>query len=149
MKPRVYLDTSVFSAYYDRRLPERQRQTREFWLRRAGFDLATSELAREELMQVLDAVRRRRLLVMLRRVAVHPVTTAINELTQRYLAAGVFTAAMHNDAVHVAAAVLTQHDVLLSWNFKHLVNRRRRAEVNTLNVSWGLSTIEIVAPPEL
>ncbi len=63
--------------------------------------------------------------------------------------AGVFTAFMMNDAVHVAAAVLTRQDILLSWNFKHLVNRVRRAEINQVNVSQGLPTIEIIAPPEI
>ena len=49
----------------------------------------------------------------------------------------------------MAAAVLTRQDVLLSWNFKHLVNRRRRAQINEENISLGLPTIEIVAPPEI
>ena len=56
---------------------------------------------------------------------------------------------MLNDAIHVAAAVMTRQDVLLSWNFKHLVNRRRRGMVNQVNISKGLPTIEIVAPPEI
>src|SRR5438132_1504135 len=63
--------------------------------------------------------------------------------------AGVFTAIMMNDAVHVAAAVLTRQDILLSWNFKHLVNRVRRAKINQVNVSQGLPSIEIIAPPEI
>lgn len=70
-------------------------------------------------------------------------------MARNYLAAGVFSPAMFNDAVHVAAAVLTRQDILLSWNFKHLVNRRRRAQVNDVNVSRGLPTIEIIAPPEM
>ena len=56
---------------------------------------------------------------------------------------------MLNDALHVAAAVLHRQDILLSWNFKHLVNRRRRARVNDINISLGLPTLEILAPPEL
>ena len=52
---------------------------------------------------------------------------------------------MRGDALHVAAAVLTQQEVLLSWNFRYLVNRRRCARVNDVNISWGLPTIEIVA----
>jgi glycogen operon protein len=48
---------------------------------------------------------------------------------------------MYNHAVHVAAAVLTRQDVLVSWNFRHLVNRRRRAQVNEVNISLGLPMI--------
>jgi hypothetical protein len=61
----------------------------------------------------------------------------------------VFTPIMLNNALHVATAVLIRHDVLLSWNFRHLVNRRRRAEVNEVNISVGLPMVEILAPPEL
>jgi hypothetical protein len=56
---------------------------------------------------------------------------------------------MLSDAVHVAAAVLTRQDILLSWNFRHLVNRVRRAKVNEVNISLGLPTIEVIAPPEI
>lgn len=28
---RVYLDTSVFSVFYDQRAPERMQATKEFW----------------------------------------------------------------------------------------------------------------------
>jgi hypothetical protein len=80
---------------------------------------------------------------------IHPVTEEMRELAGSYVEAGVFTSVMFNDALHVAAAVLTRQDILLSWNFKHLVNRRRRAQVNDTNISLGLPTIEIVAPPEL
>ncbi len=33
MKLKVYLDTSVFSAYFDDRAPDRRAQTVEFWER--------------------------------------------------------------------------------------------------------------------
>jgi hypothetical protein len=65
MKLRVYLDTSVFSAYYDDRAPDRQVQTEEFWVRLAEFEAATSELAREELEQTPDLGRRTQLLKLL------------------------------------------------------------------------------------
>ena len=48
MKLKLYLDTSVFSAYLDDRAPDRRAQTVEFWERLTVFDACTSELAREE-----------------------------------------------------------------------------------------------------
>jgi hypothetical protein len=82
-------------------------------------------------------------------LTLHPITEEMRQLSERCVQAGVFTAIMVNDAVHVAAAVLTRQDLLLSWNFKHLVNRFRRAKINQVNVSQGLPTIEIIAPPEI
>jgi hypothetical protein len=48
MKLKLYLDTSVFSAYFDDRAPDRQAQTVEFWERLPDFDACTSQLARED-----------------------------------------------------------------------------------------------------
>jgi len=149
MKLRIYLDTSVFSADYDDRLTERQRETEEFWTRLAEFEVTTSELAQEGLDQTPEPERRAKLQDLLEGFVIHPVTEEMRELAGSYVEAGVFTSVMFNDALHVAAAVLTRQDILLSWNFKHLVNRRRRAQVNDTNISLGLPTIEIVAPPEL
>jgi predicted nucleic acid-binding protein len=149
MKLKLYLDTSVFSAYFDDRAPDRQAQTVEFWERLTDFDACTSQLAQEELDNTPNADRRKRLLELLDKLTVHSVTPEMKKLAECYIRAGVFTAIMMNDAVHVAAAVLTRQDILLSWNFKHLVNRVRRAKINQVNVSQGLPTIEIIAPPEI
>lgn len=149
MKLRVYLDTSVLSALYDDRVTGRRSETEEFWRRRNQFEIATSELAQEELEQTPDLSRRALLRQLLVDVTVHAISTDMRDLATSYLGAGTFTAVTYNDALHVAAAVLTHQDVLLSWNFKHLVNRRRRAQINEKNISLGLPTIEIVAPPEL
>jgi hypothetical protein len=70
-------------------------------------------------------------------------------LAEKYITAGAFTETMFNDAVHVAAATLTRQDVLVSWNFRHLVNRRRRAVVCGVNATEGLPAIDILSPPEL
>lgn len=149
MALRVYLDTSVFSAYYDEAISDRRAQTEDFWRRRSDFELSTSAIAREELEQTPDPARRMQLLELVEGVTVHAVTDMMRSLAKSYIASGVFTEVMYNDAVHVAAAVLTRQDVLVSWNFRHLVNRRRRAQINEVNISLALPTLEIVAPPEL
>ena len=149
MKLRIYLDTSVFSAYFDDRAPDRRVQTEEFWTRIAAFEASTSELAKDELEKTPDPQRRAKLLQLLNKLSIHPITEEITELARRYVRAGVFTPIMLNDAVHVAAAVLTRQDILVSWNFRHMVNRVRRAKVTEVNISVGLPSIEIIAPPEI
>ena len=149
MALRVYLDTSVFSAYFDEAVSDRRTQTEDFWKRRSEFELSTSVVAREELEQTPDPARRLQLITLVDGVTVHPVTDMMRSLAKSYIHSDIFTEVMYNDAVHVVAAVLTRQDVLLSWNFRHLVNCRRRAEINEVNVSQGLPTIDIVAPPEV
>lgn len=111
MKLRIYLDTSIFSAYYDDRAPDRRAQTEEFWARIAAFEASTSELAREELQKTPDRDRRMKLLKLLDSLDVHSVTEEIKKLAQNYVKAGVFAPVMLNDAVHIAAAVITRQDI--------------------------------------
>ena len=149
LKLRIYLDTSVFCALYDERVPERQAETQEFWKRLDQFEISISDLTGQELSQTPDPALREKYQKLFKGMGSHPVTDEMKALAQKYIDAGVFTPAMFNDALHVAAAILTRQDVLLSWNFKHLVNRRRRAMINEVSILQGLPTLEILAPPEV
>ncbi|MBM3497917.1 MAG: type II toxin-antitoxin system VapC family toxin [Armatimonadetes bacterium] len=146
---RVYLDTSVFSAYLDERMPERRQLTAEFWLRLPELRACTSVLARDELSDTPDAGRRHRLLGLLEEVVVHEVTAQMRGLASEYVSRGIFTEEQLDDATHVAVALLTDQSALVSWNFRHLVNRRRRAMIEGTNRALGLPTIDIVSPPEV
>jgi len=149
VKQRIYLDTSVISALDDLRHPERAEMTRAFWMRLSEFEPCSSEAIRMEIIGTQDESRRGELLRILPQILIHPVTDDMRLLARSYVEAGVFGEAVLTDALHVAAAVLTQCEVLVSWNFRHLVNRRRRAAVVAINVEQGLPSIEIVAPPEI
>lgn len=93
--------------------------------------------------------RRARLLARADAISVVTTTADMHALAQDYVRQGIIPAAYEDDAMHIAAAVLSGQDILASWNFRHMVNRRRRAMVNLLNSSRGLRTIEILSPPEL
>lgn len=149
MPLRLYLDTSVISALFDDASPQRRSETLAFWKRLAEFEVSTSEITRTEIEQTPIPDRKRLMLEVLASLKVFLLTAEMRSLAADYVKAGVFTARMENDALHVAAAVLQGCDVILSWNFKHLVNRSRRAAVNMVNRSAGLPMIDIVVPPEI
>jgi predicted nucleic acid-binding protein len=149
MKLRIYIDTSVFSACFDERAPDRKTLTEEFWESRSLYDCSTSALGVEELNQTADSQLRAKMHSLLAGMNVIAVAEEMENLAEKYILTGVFTGTMYNDAVHVAAATLSGQDVLVSWNFRHLVNRRRRAMICDLNLAERLRAIEIMSPPEL
>ena len=91
MKLKIYLDTSVFSACFDERSPDRKAQTEEFWERITTFEACTSELAREELEKTPNADRRKRLLRLLDDMTLHRITVDMRQLSEQYVKTGVFT----------------------------------------------------------
>ena len=149
MRLRLYLDTSVISAHVDDRLPERRRATLEFWERLGGYEVAISELTLTEVHATADPALRERLLALVADFLSLPIEREAHDLAREYVGRGVFSPATAIDALHVAIAVAARQDILVSWNFRHLVNRRRRALVNEVNVLAGYPSIEILAPPEV
>jgi predicted nucleic acid-binding protein len=109
---RLYLDTSVISAYVDQRLPERQRATLEFWERLGGYDVAISELTLTEARATGDAALRERMVNLVDAFLVLPVGEEARQLAREYVGRGVFSAATALDALHVAIAVAARQDML-------------------------------------
>lgn len=51
--------------------------------------------------------------------------------------------------MHIAAATVVKADVLVSRNFKHIVNLDRIKQFNGVNILQGYSLIEIRSPMEV
>lgn len=146
---RIYLDTSVISAMFDDRDPGRRSLTASFWEELTRFDACISALVLLEIEATPDADKRRRMTALAKALRMLTDSDEMNELANAYLEHGVFPQGMRADAEHVAIAVVERIPVLASWNFRHLVNRRRRTMVNLVNADLGYEQIEIIAPPEL
>ena len=70
-------------------------------------------------------------------------------LAQEYVAARVIPASSRDDARHVAIATLAGSEALVSWNFRHLVNLKRKRLVHSVNIRLGHPLIELVSPEEV
>ena len=77
------------------------------------------------------------------------LTKEAEKLAQNYIDERVVGIKHIADAQHIAIASVERVDILVSWNFKHLVKRKTRIGVNLINLKNGYRSIEILAPPEL
>jgi len=77
------------------------------------------------------------------------VTPAVLELAEDYIAAQAFTEGSRADARHVAMAVLGGCDVVVSWNFKHIVRLWTIQRVLEVNTRRGLGPVVICTPKEV
>lgn len=77
------------------------------------------------------------------------LTEEAGNLARAYLDAKVLTERQLVDAQHIAMATIAQVDVLVSWNFKHIVNLKRIHGYNTVNVKQGYAVLEIRSPLEV
>jgi len=148
-KEKLYFDTSVPSAYYDKRTKERMELTKEFWGKVKVYELYVSTLVLDELNQADPASLKKNLLGLVNKCEVLEIDGEVEDLAEKYVKAGILPQKYFNDALHIAVAVVNGIKFLVSWNFKHFVNVKTRQMVNQVNHREGYGVIEIIAPPEL
>ena len=148
-KLKIFLDTSVYSAIFDSRDPNRQILTQDFWDTIGNYDIYYSEINTEEINAISDKDLKEKMKELMKNGKKVKISTEVKKLTQVYIDEGLIPEKYENDALFVALTSVYSLDILVSWNFKHLVKRKTRIGVNLINLKNGYKSIEILAPPEL
>ena len=117
-------------------------------VRSGRFRLVVSTVLEDELARAPDPVRG--LLDSMRQFA-EPATVEPQAMRLRdaYISAGILTRKWEADALHVAIATVAECEIIVSWNFKHIVHFDKVGLYNGLNLSLGFGAIKIHAPPEV
>ncbi|MDR1932213.1 MAG: hypothetical protein LBQ57_05220 [Spirochaetales bacterium] len=79
----------------------------------------------------------------------HDVTEEMLELTEKYMDEKIVNENYRSDALHIAVATVLGVDVLVSWNFKHIVNLDKIRLFNSVNMREGYNILEIRTPQEV
>jgi hypothetical protein len=148
MKFRIYTDTSVVGGCEDEEFAEHSIRLMESFVR-GECVLVLSSLTIQELTVAPADVRRRLASVPEAHIEMLQLDAEARDLAEAYVSAGVLTAKMRADAQHIAIATVARVDVLVSWNFKHIVNLERIHGYNSVNLRRGYPMIEIRTPREV
>ncbi|MGI8785629.1 MAG: PIN domain protein [Acidobacteriota bacterium] len=148
MRPRIYADTSVLGGCDDEDFREPSLRLLEAFVR-GELTLVLSELTLRELEVAPKEVKRQVARVPEAHVEALSVSSEAEELAGAYIADGAVGERMRADALHIALASVARVDVLVSWNFKHIVNLRRIHAYNAVNLKNGYPLLEIRTPREV
>jgi len=148
MKPRIYTDTSVLGGCEDDEFREASRRLL------AAFEdgesmLVLSELTLRELEAAPEAVRMALGRVPAAHIEILALSPEAEELAAAYIDDGAIGERLRADGLHIALATVARVDVLVSWNFKHIVNLRRIHAFNAVNLKRGYPLLEIRTPREV
>jgi len=146
--PKIYLDTSVFGGYYDAEFDEdTQLLFDKIYL--GQFQVVYSSTTEDELLGAPENVKQ--LLPGISdslKTRIELTEEAVN-LADTYLAENVVGRTSRSDCFHIAMATIYGVDILVSWNFKHIVNYKRIRGYNAVNMKLGYKTIDIRSPKEI
>jgi len=79
----------------------------------------------------------------------HEITEEMERLRDAYLSAGVLGESSDADALHVAAATVLEVDLIVSWNFKHIVHFEKIRGFNAVGRLQGYKAVDIHSPLEV
>jgi predicted nucleic acid-binding protein len=148
-KLKIYLDTSVISHLDQPDAPENEADTKRLWeeIKAGMYEVFISPVVVAELERCYEP-KRSGLREHLQGIAytVLQESAEVAELASQYLAAGVLRKKSFDDCQHVAYACVYNCDVLLSWNFKHLVNHKTISGVKSVNALAGYKEMLIYTP---
>lgn len=77
------------------------------------------------------------------------VTEEVVELADAYQQRGILTPKFYDDGLHIALASVAEADVLVSWNFKHIVHFDKIRLFNSVNLELGYKPLQIYSPREV
>ena len=144
---RVYADTSVFGGVFD---TEFDAATNAFLkqVTDGRLQLVTSVIVATEIQPAPEPVRSlyRQLEPIME---VLEIDQAALDLRNAYIAADIVGPSATADALHVAVASVGQCDIIVSWNFKHIVNYQRIPLYNAVNTLHKYRHVLIHSPSEV
>jgi predicted nucleic acid-binding protein len=147
-REKLYLDTSVASAYFDERNPRRMEITRAFWLQTfQEYALSVSEVTIREILKTSDKERRQEMLDLVAPLSVFRYNSRAEQLSRDYLVGNLVPPSQIDDAQHIAIATENGFDFLVSWNFSHMVTARTQKRLPVINAKSGyFKQLYIVSP---
>jgi predicted nucleic acid-binding protein len=144
---RIYVDTSVFGGCLDQEFAEWSNALMDDF-RSDRCVLVVSDVTAGEVAMAPEPVRA--LFSELLEIAdILPVTEEALELLRAYEAHGILGPRFRNDMLHIAIAAVAEVDVMVSWNFRHIVRLDKIRLFNGVNLECGYKPLTIYSPREV
>jgi hypothetical protein len=145
---RVYVDTSVIGGCLD---PEYAPWSKGLIddFRLGLFKVVLSDIIAAEIEDAPQGVQE----IYAELLAMEPdfvgVTESALELADLYQQRSILTPKFYADGLHVALATVAEADLMVSWNFKHIVHFDKIRLFNAINLERGYKPLQIYSPREV
>jgi len=148
MRLRIYIDTSVIGGCLDKEFQNASMELIDKF-KRGEMIAVISELTTLELKDAPQEVQNILKEIPERNIEYVELTEEAVNLAGKYITEGVIGRGKLVDAEHIAVATINRVDVLVSWNFRHIVNLQKIRGYNSVNLKYGYPLLEIRSPLEV
>lgn len=143
---KLYLDTSIPSAYFDTSKPIRQLITQKWFENETGnYNLYISTLVLDEINNLSNQNKKHLIedILYSYKVNILNITQEAVDLANLYTKQGAIPEKELEDALHIAIATVNSIDSLASWNYRHIVSINPIRKIHNINLKYNYPLIEI------
>lgn len=145
---RIYIDTSVIGGCFDEEFaPWSKGLMKDFHL--GNFKPVLSEIVAAEMIPAPEEVRNEYAELLRLEPEFAELNDGVRELAKAYQEKGIVPVKFSNDLLHIALATVADVDLVVSWNFRHIVRFDKIRMFNAVNREQGYKQIEIHSPREV
>lgn len=145
---RVYLDTSVIGGCFDNEFSRWSNALIQDF-RDGTFRPLVSEVTEREIADAPEEIQQLYAELLTLNAEVLQVDETAIDLANQYQRRRILTPKFYDDGVHIALATIAEADVLVSWNFKHIVKFDKIRLFNGVNLLYGYKPLQIYSPREV
>lgn len=144
----IYVDTSVLGGCFDAEFAEWSNGLMQDF-RNGKFRPLLSEVTATEIQDAPEQVQDIYAELVALGAEVIEVGESALELADEYQKRNILTPKFYEDGLHIALATVTEADVLVSWNFKHIVRLDKIRLFNAVHLEYGYKALQIYSPREV
>ena len=151
--PKIYLETSVLNFVFADDSPDKRADTIKLFkeIGEGRYVPYTSEYVKKEINNTSDLHKKQKMneLIEEYNIEVLPSANKIDRLADEYVKEGIIPLKHRTDAIHIAAATVNGLDMIISWNFQHIVKRKTILMTKIINLRNEYKNVEIYSPSEV
>ncbi|MFZ2959042.1 MAG: hypothetical protein WA705_19315 [Candidatus Ozemobacteraceae bacterium] len=147
-KIRIYVDTSVIGGCFD---PEFEKWSLALFqdFEKKSYIPLTSYVVEQEINLAPQEVQDQFQTFLGFDPEIIKINSEVLEIRDAYQKKAILKPKFANDLLHIAIATFANADVLVSWNFKHIVRFDKIILYNSVNIELGYKAIQIYSPREV
>lgn len=147
-KSKIYVDTSVLGGRFDEEFSYWSQKLIENFYNK-DILIFISNITEAEIVDAPDEVKELYYKLVDSDVEILEETEESLNLAEKYVIEKILSPNFRDDARHIAVATVYDLDVLVSWNFKHIVHYDKILQFNSVNIKEGYKPIDIYSPREV
>jgi len=149
---KIYLETTIFNFIFEEDSPDKKEDAKKLFdeIKQGKYIPYTSDYVLQELLRA-EEPKRTKMVNLLDQYEIKLLAPDKNaeNLADKYVIEKIIPIKYRMDGIHIAMATINNLDIIISYNFHHIVKLKTIIGTESVNLREGYKRIGIYSPTEV